>query len=474
MKKISSILFLLLSLFASGQHFQKTYSAGNFLTDLIETNDHGSLILGVDNSTSNFWFLQKNDSVGGVEWCKHYPKAGTYDSFIQLSDGSYMAAGLCNYGPGRYFLMKLNEFGDPLFYKVLDSADYNAPAALIYLGNNRIMFISGYINSTSNIVGIQMFNMDEMGNVSSSVLLSSSNTTDVYNVFKAIRLHDGNILLGGEGGASNSFVIKTDTSGNVIWAKEVDNIYCEYFNDLTSSPSDDIILVTKQLTNCQTPDFSIVTKLDSGGGVIWSNNLVNAITVNCVGNNTIINAGSSSVRLDNSGNIEKAVSFLHFNIVKSIVSYNNDILAVGNWGNSSCYGKFDTTFNNSCSIAQSEFATPFNRSMLNKTLNVQPVSITFSDTTETDSSLTNIPTVACFGNLSVEALNEKLPVRFENNKLYLPAENCLVEIYSLDSKLIFKSQSFNNPVLQLPQLPKGIYFYSVSTNFRRAQGKYFN
>jgi len=178
--------------------------------------------------------------------------------------------------------------------------------------------------------------------------------------------------------------------------------------------------------------------------------------------------------MDSSGNIEKAVSFNQFNVIKSIVSHTNDILAVGFWANASVYGKFDTTYTNACGLVQSEFTTPFNRSMLNKTINVQPLAITFSDTTETDSSFTNVPTITCNGNPFVEELDKKLPVRFENNRFYLPAENCLIEIYTIDSKLIYKSQSFNNLVVQIPQLPKGIYFYSVSAKIKEAHGKFLN
>lgn len=72
---------------------------------------------------------------------------------------------------------------------------------------------------------------------------------------------------------NGAYIVKTDSSGHVIWKKQYDFSIGEYdsFTDLVQLP-DSNYLVTGITTNTLTSDYDVIlTKIDTGGNIIWFN-----------------------------------------------------------------------------------------------------------------------------------------------------------------------------------------------------------
>ncbi|MGZ5281557.1 MAG: PKD domain-containing protein, partial [Bacteroidia bacterium] len=176
-----------------------TRTIGRSTTDeigmsIVRTKDSGFLITGQTKSTGGTGdvIVVKTNDTGGVMWTKAYGSTGDEAGFriIPAIDGkNFLIVGLANVQQYDYYLLKINGSGALLWSKVYGGSVYDVPQDVDQLSDGTI-YISG--NTTTSAFG------------------------------------------GGSGATADNdlYLMKTDSSGNVIWGKHYGHNSRESFRSL--------------------------------------------------------------------------------------------------------------------------------------------------------------------------------------------------------------------------------------------------
>jgi hypothetical protein len=496
MKKTHHVVCILLFLFsenAIAQFFQYRYSNMSTFTKVIETHDHGFLLVG--RNTAAAMELMRIDSVGNVQWANTYSGgACTILDMVELPDSSFLLTGYCRDNVMNYVaicLIKINQYGDPIFFKVANNSLLISDGVkLILHNNNRVTLVA--VLSRPGWINIGLVNMDSNGSVSSVKLLDSANTYGyLWDNFFSIRSLDGNIIIGVNISYNSiqrsNLILKTDTSGSIFWQKETDIVDCEYMNGLAETTANDIIF-SSSFDGC-TPNHlsgSIITSLDSLGNLNWSKHLDEGFfrSITSVGNKIIASGATFypstinglTTKIDFSGNIDQTILLPNTNnFWNTISTHDGCIMSVANFGYQNWCGKYDTTFNLSCDSSILINTQSYGRQITNQNLSFQDWNCSFSDSLIVSVIKNAVPFAVCNATPGVNELNPELPISFANHKLLCSESlNFRFQIYSLDSKLVFEEESMNKSFIDLPSLPAGVYIYCVSAkNYKTKHGKLY-
>ncbi len=288
MKKylLPTILLLLSNIIIAQNHFKNVYSYlnfnygawgacntinGNYLLlnsgyDTLLMSNHGSLLTKISNT-------------GNVIWTKNYFTNNIFPDFKEVASNQngdiYLGANFDSLG--SYGLIKTDSTGSVLVTKHYFNFRYSKG----YHSNNTIK-------------------------------------TDGENVY----------LLGTDSTESDAILIKTDSSGNIIWSKKFKNI-----NNLKMYPeSMDIDSYGNIILLCQ-PNFSTIIKINSQGNTLWSKTIstfdLSDIKINRQFGDYIFISGSSviALKLDTSGNIIHS-----FGVGLGLLAYNScNSAIIGQW-----------------------------------------------------------------------------------------------------------------------------------------------
>lgn len=240
--------------------WQRTFggTSGDLLYSIIETSDGGFLCGGSSDSPisgdktignigmTDFWVI-KLDASGNITWQKTYggTDVDALKSIIELNDGSYILAGGSNSpisgnktensrGNGDFWIIKINNNGDIIWDKTFGGTDAED-----------LTFVSS-INDTELIL--------------SGTSLSNISFEKSENSY----------------GTYDNWVVKIDTSGNLIWDKTIGGSLQDYLgygvyssnNIYVISQSFSDISGTKTENSKGQSDYW-VTKLDLNGNIIW-------------------------------------------------------------------------------------------------------------------------------------------------------------------------------------------------------------
>ena len=265
-------------------------SGGSYSIDGNVTGNHGS---------QDSWVV-KLDKSGEVVWqkCLGGSSSDYGGSIKQTSDGGYIVAGFSNSNDGNVtgnhgsqdsWVVKLDESGDVVWQKCLggSSSDY---VHNIEQTSDGGYIVVGFSNSNDgNVTGNHggkdswVVKLDTSGNVvwqkclggsSSDFGSSIEQTSDGgYIVAGGSNSTDGNVT--GNHGSQDSWVVKLDTSGDVVWQKCLGGSSSESANSIEQT-SDGGYIVSGysnsndgNVTGNHGSQDSWVVKLDKSGDVVW-------------------------------------------------------------------------------------------------------------------------------------------------------------------------------------------------------------
>jgi hypothetical protein len=207
--------------------WSRTYGGSGLLEidGLLQTGDGGFLLEGITSSGSSqptYIELVKVDSSGNVQWNKTYEgiSLGNSKLLIQTSDGNYALAGeflLASQQKVGFWLAKINPDGDVIWSNTYFGEGFGWAETLLQTSDGGYA-ISGPTHADTHII-----------------------------------IGDMDVEL-----------IKTDSTGNQQWAK---NVGTGHANSLIQTADEGYALVTYSTT----ADF-LLTKTDSTGTVQWSKN----------------------------------------------------------------------------------------------------------------------------------------------------------------------------------------------------------
>ena len=212
-------------------------------------------------------------------------------AMTSASDGGYLLAGLSNYDGssstyrGDAWIVKLNSNGDTLWTRTMGGAGYDAAFAVAGTTDGGFVLACGTSSNNSGDVGANhggsdwwIVKLKSNGDTAWTRLIGS--TAGEYPTSIAATYDGGFIVCGyiiGLSGNIDLLIAKLNSSGNVVWQKQMGGTGEEYGNDVTVA-GDGTILVAAATTSNNNGDVGVnhgmkdywIIKLSANGDKIWS------------------------------------------------------------------------------------------------------------------------------------------------------------------------------------------------------------
>jgi len=265
MKKFTIFLLLAmfsLSLFTNAQvsvtTFQKTFGGLNAdeANYVQQTSDEGYIITGWTQSgiLGSTWdvFLIKTDQFGNILWNKTYGNtAGESGNCVQQTiDGGYIVAGeYSNGGFNRGFVVKTKPDGDTLWVKIYGNSDSRFVTI-------RQTFDGGYITAG----GSKIFRLDSLGNI-----IWAKNYNELIGIVEVEQTIDGNYVA-----ISTNNLFKINNVGDVIWSKTYPVGSAKSIQQTTDGG-----YIFSGINGSSPLYFGYFIKTDVNGNIIWGKNYSN-------------------------------------------------------------------------------------------------------------------------------------------------------------------------------------------------------
>ncbi|MBI4932218.1 MAG: T9SS type A sorting domain-containing protein [Bacteroidetes bacterium] len=274
MKKLYVVvLFAFACNFINGQSQQITFSKALFyytFYSVTTTNDNGYLAVGTGDSAYNDdGFIMKIDSVGNYLWSKKIGGSGTdgFYSVVPTRDFGYI---LCGYtysipftnGNDDMFIVKINSIGDTIWSRTFGNTGSDVATSCQQTNDN------GYIIGGSYNGNICVIKLDSLGNLIWNKSFSGSGV-EVCNTIKQTS-DSGYVLIGTTNSFSSSFadeicLLKLSSAGTLLWAKRYGYGYANYGHDFELTNNGIVCYVDPSWTNSQTA----LMKTDYSGNLLW-------------------------------------------------------------------------------------------------------------------------------------------------------------------------------------------------------------
>jgi len=230
-----------------------------------QTSDGGYIIAG-NNVT-------KIDSLGNAIWANDY--GGVFRSVQQTVDGGYILAGYIGSGAGErdVYLVKVNSIGDTIWAKAI-GGDTTDVAYSVQQTTDTGYIITGSTQSYgAGKNDIYLIKTDNNGSIEWTKTFGGTENDFGYSVKQT--LDSGYIITGAAislgSGNFDVFLLKTDNTGDIVWAKTYGSNFLDDIGYSVQRTSDNGYVIAGY-----TDDFGMgigglyVIKTDSLGNIIWT------------------------------------------------------------------------------------------------------------------------------------------------------------------------------------------------------------
>ncbi|MCC6012604.1 T9SS type A sorting domain-containing protein [Candidatus Caldipriscus sp.] len=260
----------------------KTYGGTNndYAYSFQQTSDGGYIVAGRTNSFGAGVydpFLIKTDANGNLQWAKTYGRTGWDEAYSvqQTSDGGYIVAGYTDsFGAGYedIFLIKTDANGDVQWAKAYGGTSVDVAYSVQQTSDGGYI-VAGYTASFgAGGYDIFLIKTDANGNV---IWAKTYGGTDWDVAHSVQQTSDGGYIVAGYtdsfgAGGYDIFLIKTDANGNVIWAKTYGGIDYERASSVQQTSDGGYIVagITGSFGAVNWDVFLI--KTDTNGNIIWA------------------------------------------------------------------------------------------------------------------------------------------------------------------------------------------------------------
>jgi len=276
--------------------FEKTYGGLNseMGVTIDNTSDGGFIIGGSTESftTTQETYVIKLDSTGSIQWSKIYASPGNLDrihGIKQTSDGGYYVSGYIEGGFGFIdnLTMKIDMNGNIVWAKNSGGVEADDVRKIKITSSGELLVAGTNASFGVGSKDVQAMKLSSNGNFEWAKTYGT-----LYEDFNSscTIASDGNYLLSGAVDITGSYgiqptLIKLDTLGNIIWAKYFSGNNEDWGRDIIESSNGGYLLVgdTKSYGYGGSSDIYII-KTDTSGNVDWARAIggIGEETVHCV------------------------------------------------------------------------------------------------------------------------------------------------------------------------------------------------
>lgn len=240
-----------------------------FALSVEQTYDNGFAVCGsYADGNGNTIFLVKTDQNGNLLWTKRYSSVTTEvigGSMKQTPDSGFVICGKtwASNGTGQVLVIKTNSIGDTLWSKLYLTGSSEGKSIDITNDN-------GYIITGMTPNGPVILKIDANGNS----IFQKHFTFYAYET-RIRSTSDGGYLLTGTFNPStqnDAFLLKTDSTGNVLWTKLFDGPLNnnDWGNTIIETKDSNYVLTIETASYVYFVSQLQLIKVDRTGNVLWS------------------------------------------------------------------------------------------------------------------------------------------------------------------------------------------------------------
>jgi len=280
--KVMKQLILLLLIFPTllySQGWEKTYGGdgSDYGHQVQQTTDGGYIVVGnkyIYEDSHNDIYLIKTNSNGDTLWTRTYGDT-YYDygfSVQQTYDGGYILLGELGRDWGNdIYMIKTDENGDTLWTKKYGENGYRSSGYSVQQTSDGGYILTGYIFLDSH--DVYLIKTDSYGDTLWTRSYDNGLQEEGYSVSQT---SDGGYIITGSSYVidywqSDIYLIKTDSNGDTIWTKTIDNNACDKAS--TGSQTSDggfIIVGATDSTSIPNDHDLFIVKTDVSGSTLWT------------------------------------------------------------------------------------------------------------------------------------------------------------------------------------------------------------
>ncbi len=283
MKKIFLYILLLNAFNGYSQQtsFQKVYDTlGYYYTNCIrQTTDKGFIMCGSNYSTAQAQdaAIIKTDSLGNMEWIKTYGGTSTDGAITMeiINDTNYFVWCIkdeFSITQNDLWLLKLDSHGDTIFTKILSlGPGQNVPKASTRTIDNGFV-LTGFTDVIGNgLQDIFLMKIDTSGNIVWTKTYGGTMGETSYDV---IQSSDSGYVITGTTSSFNAaiadvYAIKTDKYGDTLWTRTFGYTNNDLGQGITETMNHEYIVAGTSYDTISTGYNILLLKYDLAGQLIW-------------------------------------------------------------------------------------------------------------------------------------------------------------------------------------------------------------
>lgn len=438
----------------------------------------------------------------------------------QTLDNGYIITGsTSSFGQGNtdLYLLKLDSMGQIKFEKAIGNHDNEVGRSVVQLLDSSFVTV-GYTNSIGfGGYDVYLIKTDKAGNVLWQKTIGGADWDFAYSLQQTT---DGGFIIGGTTyssgyGNADGYVIKTDALGNVTWSKTFGGVNDDEFKSVIQTADGGYALTgyTKSYNDIDSGDVWVF-KLDLNGDSLWSKyyggskeDFGNEIIESTITGEFFVAGASASIGV---GLLDGYV--FRINNTGNFINYGSDGTATGNEEFTSV--QFSSRSPNIVALGEKEIFPAYNLQfkIIEIISVISYVNATEYGSTSDDEIFKIIPTKdrgyagvgytkgygasnkdvyflkidsTLFGSTSIVSVKENNEIDFKfnvfpnpvlDNEIIITSEKSLIDFHlnlinNLGQECEIKNNisylSNNNIVINLKEIPNGIYYLSIGNKIEK-------
>jgi hypothetical protein len=261
--------------------FARTYGGTNSdeAHSVQQTSDGGYIVVGVTYTFgmgNGDVFLMKTDEFGNVQWAKAYGGA-SYDygfSVQQTSDGGYIVAGHSSSfgGGGDFLLMKTDANGNVQWARTYGLPGWDLAGSVQQTSDGGYILVGDAWSPDGSNSNVFLVKTNASGNIQWARTYGGTSVDIAYSVQHT---SDGGYIVAGftrsfGAGDRDVFLIKTDANGNIQWAKTYGGAYDDGASSVQQTSDGGYIVAGWTYSFGAGYQDAFLIKTDANGNVQWA------------------------------------------------------------------------------------------------------------------------------------------------------------------------------------------------------------